>query len=186
LPKPEGAIVSMVEHDSPADRAGLRAGDVIVGYDGKPVPDADRLTAMVAATPAGSHVPVTFFRNGKQETVTVTIDELEAEDEQGRRAGNGTPRSAFGLSLEDLTPDIARQLRLPPGSDGALVENVEPFTAAADAGIVRGDVILEVNRQSVHSAREAMHELDRVKPGQPAFLLLARRGNRVFIEMRRE
>jgi serine protease Do len=67
-----------------------------------------------------------------------------------------------------------------------LVESVEPFTAAADAGIAPGDVILEVNRQAVHSAREATRELDRVKPGQPAFLLLARRGNRVFVEMRRE
>jgi serine protease Do len=186
LPNPEGAIVSMVERDSPAERAGLRAGDVIVSYDGKPVSNADRLTAMVAATRAGSRVPITFFRGGKQETVTATIDELEYEDEQGRAAGGRSPGSAFGLSLEDLTSDIARQLRIPPGSEGALVESVEPFTAAADAGIVRGDVILEVNRHPVHSAREAMRELDRVKPGQPAFVLLARQGNTVFVEMRRE
>jgi serine protease Do len=186
LPKPEGAVVSMVEQGSPAERAGLRAGDVIVTYEGKPVPDADRLTAMVAATPAGSRVPITFFRDGKQETVTATIDELEYQDEQGRRAAGRTPGSAFGLSLEDFTPDIARQLRLPPGSDGALVESVEPFTAAADAGIAPGDVILEVNRQPVHSGRDAMRELDRVKSGQPAFLLLARHGNRLFVEMRRE
>jgi serine protease Do len=186
LPSPEGAVVSMVEHDSPAERAGLRAGDVIVTYDGKPVPDADRLTAMVAATPAGTRVPIAFFRNGKRDTVTATIDELEYEDERGRRAADGSSGSVFGLSLEDLTPDIARQLRVPAGGDGALVESVEPFTAAADAGIVRGDVILEVNRHPVHSAREAMRELDRVKPGQPAFLLLARHGNRVFVEMRRE
>jgi serine protease Do len=183
LPKPEGAIVTMVEHGAPADRAGLRAGDVIVAYDGKPVPDADHLTAMVATTPAGSRVPITLFRNGKQETVTVTIDELES-DEAGRGAAGGSPTPGFGLSLMDLTPDIAGQLRLPP--DGALVENVEPFTAAADAGIVRGDVILEVNRQAVHSAREAIRELERVKPGQPAFLLLVRHGNRVFVEMRKE
>jgi serine protease Do len=186
LPKPEGTIVSTVEHDSPADRAGLRAGDVIVSYDGKPVPDADRLTAMVATTPAGSRVPITFFRDGKPQTVTATIDELEYEDDQTRAAGGRSSGSAFGLSLDDVTPDIAQQLRLPSGSDGALVENVEPFTAAADAGIARGDVILEVNRQAVHSARDAVRELNRVKPGQPAFLLLARHGNRVFVEMRRE
>jgi serine protease Do len=186
LPKPEGAIINVVEHDSPADRAGLRAGDVIVAYDGNAVPDADRLTAMVATTRAGTRVPISFVRQGKQEQVTARIDELDYENEEERRAGGGSPRSAFGLSLEDLTPDVARQLRLPADSAGALVDGVEPFTAAAEAGIVRGDVILEVNRQAVHSAREATRELDRVKPGQPAFLLLARRGNRVFVEMRRE
>jgi serine protease Do len=183
LPKPEGAIVSMVEPGAPADRAGLRAGDVIVQYDAKPVPDADHLTAMVATTPAGSRVPITFFRNGKQETVTATIEELEP-DQAGREAGGHSAKSVFGLTLADLTPDVASQLRIPP--DGALVENVEPFTAAADAGIGRGDVILEVNRQAVHSAREAIGELERVKPGRPAFLLLVRHGNRVFVQMRRE
>jgi serine protease Do len=184
LPKPEGAIVSMVERDSPADRAGIRAGDIIVAYDGKPVPDADHLTAMVAATKAGSRVPIAFFRNGQQQTVTATIDELTSEDAEGRREGSASPGQTFGLSLDDVTPEIARQLDLP--SDGALVVNVEPFTNAADAGITRGDVILEVNRQPVHSARDAARSLEKVKPGQPAFLLLARRGNKVFVTLRRE
>jgi serine protease Do len=186
LPKPEGAIVSMVEHDSPAERAGIRAGDVIVAYNGKPVTDADHLTQMVSTTPAGTRVPITFYRNGKQETVTATIDELDSQSEEERRARGGSSKASFGLALLDLTPELARQLRLPPGTDGALVEDVEPFTAAADAGIVRGDVILEVNRQPVHSARDAARELDRVKPGQPAFVLLSRHGNRVFVEMRKE
>ena len=188
LPKAEGAIVNMVERDSPADRAGLRAGDVILAYNGKPIADADQLTAMVSSTSAGTSVPITFNRNGKQNTVIAKIEELDSENDGDKRAnGDGSARSSFGLTLGDLTPEIARQLRLPEGSsDGALVEDVEPFTAAADAGIVPGDVILEVNRQAVQSARDASRELTRVKPGRPAFLLLARRGNRVFVEMRRE
>jgi serine protease Do len=133
-------------------------------------------------------VPITFNRNGKQQTVIAKIEELDSENDGDKRANDGgSARSSFGLALGDLTPEIARQLRLPEGSsDGALVEDVEPFTAAADAGIVPGDVILEVNRQAVRSARDASRELARVKPGRPAFLLLARRGNRVFVEMRRE
>jgi serine protease Do len=186
LPKPEGAVISMVERDSPAERAGLHPGDVIVEYNGKPVPDADHLTAMVAATPAGTRVPITFFRNGKQETVAAKIDELEYGSAEARQAASGSQRPEFGLYLQDLTPDIALQLRLPAGSAGAFVEGVEPFTAAADAGVFRGDFILEVNRQPVRSAGEAMRELDRVKPGQVAFLLLSRHGNRVFVQMRRE
>src|SRR5262249_31984584 len=189
LPKAQGVIVSMVEHDSPAERAGLRPGDVIVAYNGKPISDANQLTTMVAETPAGTRVPISFYRDGKEQTATATIEELQLEerDDWEVRGTSGTAASTgFGLSLIDLTPDIARQLRLPPGTNGALVENVEPFTAAAEAGIQRGDVILEVNRQPVHSARDAARELARVKSGHPAFLLISRRGNQVFIEMRKE
>jgi serine protease Do len=189
LPKPEGVIVTMVEHDSPAERAGLRAGDVITEYNGKPVPDADHLTAMVAETPAGNRVPITFYRNGKQQTTTAAIEELQLEndDERGKAKGaSGSSGTGFGLGLVDVTPEIARELRLPSGTTGAVVETVEPFTAAAEAGVAPGDIILEVNRQAVHSAREAAHALEQIKSGQPVFLLLSRRGNQIFVEMRRE
>jgi serine protease Do len=186
LPKPEGAIVSMVQHDSPAERAGLRAGDVIVEYNGKAVSDGEQLTSMVASTPAGAKVPVAFYRDGQRQTTTVTVEELTLEEgEQAGQAGRGSA-PGFGVSLGDLTPEIARQLRLPAGTDGALVENVEPFTPAADAGLKRGDVILEVNRQAVHSGGDASRLLRQAKSGQAVFLLLSRRGNQVFVEMRRE
>ena len=187
LPKPEGAIVSMVEHDSPAERAGLRAGDVIVEFNGKPVPDADTLTSMVAATPAGTRVPVVFYRNGQREEVTVTVEELVADSDDPRPAGAaaGTTRG-FGVALADLTPAVARQLRLPPATGGALVEYVEPFAPASESGLMPGDVILEVNGSRVQSATDAARELGRIKPGQPAFVLVSRRGNQVFLEMRKE
>jgi S1-C subfamily serine protease len=109
-------------------------------------------------------------------------------DEEGRNSNGDNRRSTpgFGLSLGDLTPDIARQLALPVETHGALVESVEPFTPASDAGVKRGDVILEVNRNAVSSASEAARELHRISSGQPAFLLLLRNGNRVFMEMRKE
>ena len=187
LPKPEGAIISMVEHDSPAERAGLRAGDVIVDYNGKAVSDGAQLTTLVVSTPAGTKVPIGFYRNGQRQTATVTVEELTLEEgeQQGGQAGRGTA-PGFGVSLGDLTPDVARQLRLPAGTNGALVEEVEPFTPAAEAGVTRGDVIVEVNRQAVHSAGDASRLLRQVKSGQVAFLLLSRRGNQVFVEMRRE
>jgi serine protease Do len=186
LPKAEGAIVSMVEHDSPAERAGLHAGDVIVEYNGKAVSDGEQLTAMVVSTPAGTTVPITFYRNGQRQTATVTVEELALdESERQGQAGHGTA-PGFGVSLGDLTPDVARQLRLPAGADGALVEEVEPFTPAAQAGLRRGDVIREVNRQAVHSASDASRLLGQVKSGEAAFLLLSRQGNQVFVEMRRE
>jgi len=187
LPKAEGAIVSAVQHDSPAERAGLQAGDVITEFHGKPVSDADHLTAMVIATPAGTRVPIAFYRHGSRQTADVTVEELQLEEDgQSTRSDARRSTPGFGLSLGDLTPDIARQLDIPVGTRGALVESVEPFTPASDADIKRGDVILRVNRQAVDSASGAARELRRISSGQPAFLLLLREGNRVFIEMRRE
>jgi serine protease Do len=182
-----GALLSMVDHDSPAERAGLRAGDVIVEYDAKPVSDGEHLTAMVQATPVGKAVQVVFYRDGQRRTVTVTPDELKLEAEQApKRTAGGGSSADFGLSLGNLTPDLGRQLGLPTGTAGALVENVAPDSPAAQAGVMFGDLIVEVNHQKVHSADDASNLLRRMATGQPVFLLLSRRGNQVFIEMRRE
>jgi serine protease Do len=185
LPKPQGAIIGMVERGSPADRAGLRAGDVIVEFNGKPVTDGEQLTALVVATAAGSRVPVVFYRAGQRQTASVTIEELVLDDEGRRRQGD-TSQAGFGLSLMDVTQEIAQQLRLAPGVDGALVESVEPFAPAANAGIRRGDVILEINREPVRSAADAVRILRQLKSGQTAFVLVARQGSQVFIAMRTE
>ncbi len=186
LPRPEGAIVSRVEPGSPADQAGLRAGDVIVSYNGRPVQNADRLTEMVADTPAGARVSITFYRNRSEQRTTATIQELRLEEqEDGGQASRGNTAAGFGLSLGDLTPELARELRLPGGTQGAVVENVEPFTPAAAAGLRRGDVILEVNQRPVRSAAEAARELRAIGSGQPAFLLLSRQGTQQFIELRK-
>jgi serine protease Do len=187
LPKPEGAIVSRVEPGSPADRAGLRAGDVIVEYDSKPVPDADHLTALVVATRAGSRVPIGFYRDGHRQTTTATVEALNLEDnDQSDRRSDLGSAPGFGLSLGDVTPEVANQLRLPAGTQGAVVENVEPFTPAANGGVRRGDVILQVDRGAVHSAREAARALGGIKSGQPVFLLLSRQGVQLFVELKKE
>ena len=127
LPTPEGAIISMVEQDSPAERAGLRAGDVIVEYNGKAVSDGAQLSTIVVGTPAGTKVPLAYYRNGQRQTTTVTVEELTLEEgeQEGEVARGRAP--GFGISLGDLTPEIARQLPLPAGADGALVETWNPL-----------------------------------------------------------
>jgi serine protease Do len=185
LPKPEGAIVSMVESGSPAASAGLQAGDVIVEFGGKAVRDGEQLTAMVVATAAGSRVPLTYYRRGQRQTTTATIGELVLDDE-GRQQQGDTAQPGFGLSLRDLTPQIAQQLRLEAGVMGALVEAVEPFAPAANAGIQRGDVIVEINRMPVRSAADAARVLRQLRSGETAFVLVSRQGNRVFVTMRTE
>jgi serine protease Do len=186
LPNTNGAIISMVERDSPAERAGLRAGDVIVEFGGKPVSDGGDLATQVVASSAGSKVPVTFYRNQQKQTATVTIEELALDDDARRgRDGDVTARG-FGLALNDLSAEVARQLSLAPGVTGALVETVEPFSAAANAGMTRGDVIIEVNRQPVKSAADAARLLRAINAGQTVFVLLNRRGNQVFVKMQRD
>ena len=88
--------------------------------------------------------------------------------------------------LPVLTPEIAQQLHLAPGAAGALVEGVEPFAPAANAGIRRGDVIVEVNREPVRSAADAVRLLRQLRPGQTAFVLVSRQGTQVFVTMRTE
>jgi Do/DeqQ family serine protease len=185
LPNSEGAIVSRVEPDSPADRAGLRAGDVITDYNNKAIQDADHLTAMVVNTPPETQVPIVFYRNGQRQTATVTIEKLDLEgtDQSAKEAGSA---SGFGLSLGDITPDVADQLRLPADLRGAVVENVEAFTPASNAGLKPGDIVVAVNRHPIRSAREASRELRAIKSGEPAFLLLWRQGVQQFVELRRE
>jgi serine protease Do len=131
-------------------------------------------------------VPVTLYRDKAKQTLTVVVEEL-ALDDQARRGRDGDLSArGFGLSVLDLTADTARQLNLAPGVTGALVDTVEPFSAAATAGITRGDVITEVNRQPVKSAADAARLLRAVETGQTAFVLLNRRGTQVFVKMQRD
>jgi len=186
LPKPGGAIISRVEPGSPAERAGLHPGDIVVSYNGKDVPDADHLTSMVADTPPGTKVPIVYYRNGKQESGTVTVGALELEKKSPESSGQQGADHGFGLSLGDLTPDLTSQLRLPSGTRGALVQGVDPFTPASTAGMRRGDVVAEVNRRSIASAADAARELRSLNSGQPADVLFWRNGVQQFVVLRRE
>lgn len=185
LPKAEGAIVSRVEPGSAAEDAGLRAGDIVVEYNNQPVQDADHLTAMVVSTPPNTKAPIVFYRNGQKQNATATIAALNLENSQQPTAVQGSA-PGFGLSLGNVTADIADELRLPPNVQGAVVENVEPFTPASDAGVKRGDVIVEVDRKAVHSAADASSALHAISAGEPAYVLLWRDGVQQFAEMRRE
>jgi len=119
----------------------------------------------------------------------VTVAELDLEAEGGRQAdeeGEGNTATGFGMTLQDVTPEIARQLRAPTGTAGAVVVEVEPRSPAARAFLQPRDIILEVNRKSVASASEASRELQKVRSGQIATLLVLRGGQEVFLTIRKE
>jgi serine protease Do len=189
LPNNSGALISAVNANGPADKAGLQPGDVIVEFNGKPVKDSDSLVAMVVGTKPGTSVPVTIYRNNQRKQLNLTIDELDLEAEQGRSArrnDSGAEQPAttgFGMTLDPITPDVARRLDLPSNQGAAIVSDVDRDSAAGNAGIAPGDVILEVNRQKVSTVSQVTRELQKVPAGTPAFVLVWRDGQQVFVTM---
>jgi len=192
LSNTNGAIITQVNPGEPADKGGMEPGDVVVEFNGKPVKDSDSLVAMVVNTKPGTSVPMTVIRDKQRKTLNVTIGELDLDAEQTRTARRGgaapapeesqTP-TGFGMTLDPITPDIARRLELPANAGGALVSDVERNSPAARAGIIPGDVIMEVNRQKVANTSQVTRELQRVQTGQPVFLLVWRDGNSLFFTM---
>ena len=190
LPSTSGSLISAVNPSGPADKAGLRPGDVVMEFNGRPVKDSDSLVAMVVATKPGTSVPLTVYRDNQRKSLNITIDELDLEAEQGRTARRSEPNAeqeptstGFGMTLEPITPDLARRLDLPPNQGGAVVSDVDRESPAGNAGIVPGDVILEVNRQKVATVSQVTRELQKVAAGTPAFLLIWRDGQQVFVTM---
>ncbi len=191
LPNTNGAVVSSVAPNTPAAKAGLKPGDVIVEYNGRPVTDSDSLVSMVVATKPGTTVPVTLYRDNQRQTLSITPDELdlEAEANGGRSPRqNGPEREAptatdFGMQLEPITPEVARQLELPRNRGGAIVTDVDRGSVAANAGIQPNDVILEVNRQPVANVSQITRALQSATAGRPVFLVVWRDGQEYFITM---
>ncbi len=188
-----GALVATVSPGGAADKAGLEPGDVIIAYNGKPIRNQDELVQAVVATRPGTTVPVRIVREGQERTQSITVEELDLENEtQTARAGgrNADPQqessSGFGMSLSPITPEIARRLRLDDGTRGAVVVEVDPQSPAARAGIQPSDVILRVGRTPVANASEASRELARVPSGGTAFLLVLRGGQETFIPVTKE
>ena len=192
LPNTSGAVVSSVTPNTPAERAGLKRGDVIVEYNGRPVTDSDSLVSMVVATKPGTTVPVTIYRDNQRKTLSITPDELdlEAEANGGRspRQNNGPDREAptatdFGMQLEPITPEVARQLDLPRGRGGAIVTDVDRGSVAANAGVQPNDIIVEVNRQPVANVSQVTRALQSATAGRPVFVVVWRDGQEYFITM---
>jgi serine protease Do len=193
LKSKDGALVSSVTPRSAAAAAGMEPGDVILGYNGKPVKKNDDLVTMVMATKPGTTVPVRVLRDGKERTLSVTVEELDldAENTQTRNTSSDVepqnePTAGFGMSLSNITPDVARRLRLDDGTQGALIVDVDQASAAAKASLSPGDVILEVNRTKVANAAEAQRELAKIASGRSASLLVTRANQTRFVIIKKE
>jgi serine protease Do len=153
LPAGTGALVTQVTPGGPAAHAGLRSGDVIVDLDGKKVEGAGDVIDDVSNRGIGTRVAVGLWRDGRRQPVDVTLGELPSPEAQKGQA------SKLGMALQTITPPLAESLGLDPGTRGAVVAEVVPGGGAAAAGVTEGDVILEVDRQRITSAEDAVAAL---------------------------
>jgi serine protease Do len=168
-----GALVSKVDPKGPAAAAGLQRGDVIVQFDGKPVKRMEELPRLVASTPIGREAEVVVKRDGKEKTFGVKVGELKEPEVQASTGKPGEGPSAYGMKVQNLTPEIAEQLGL-EDEKGVVVSGVESGSPAEEAGIRRGDVILETDKQPIKDVKELQQRLGEAKKGA---LLLVRRGD---------
>jgi serine protease Do len=176
-----GALVADVLPDGPAKKAGIATGDVIVDFDGKAVEDSADLPLIVARTPVGKSVTVEFIRDGRRKKTTVEVGELPDEEVGDEGAGEA---EEFGMTVQTLTPEIADSLGVPGDLKGVVVAGVEPGSSAAEAGLRRRDIILEVNRQPVEDVAE-YREAMRLAAKDKSVLFLVRRGeNTIFLALK--
>ncbi len=183
-----GAMVSTVSPSGPAAKAGLKPLDVIVEFNGKSVKNRDQLVDMVTRTTPGTTVPVKVLREGKPTSVSLTIGELDLEAEAGQAPGEEEIEedTAFGVGLDDISPDIARRLELPRSTSGVLVTDVDPGSPAAQGGLRRFDVITQINGDPVTSAADARRKLQAIESGRLARLLVVRGGQELGLAIRKE
>ena len=180
-----GALVNDVRPGSPAADAGVRRGDVIVAFNGAAVGDSNSLRNMVARTQPGTPVTFTVVRDGRELQLRATLAELPLEKAKGEdtEAGAGASTNEggkLGVAVEPLTPELAARMELPRDARGLVVTSVDPEGPAADAGLRRGDLIQEVNRQPVNTREELRAALAR-SGARPVLLLLTRDGQTIFI-----
>jgi serine protease Do len=176
LKEKKGALVSEVVTGSPAEKAGIQQGDVIMEFDGKAVADSQELPRMVASTPVGKSVNVKLWRNGKALDQQVKISEMEENVEVSKTASHN---KTLGIAVQNLTPEMARRLRL-KSETGVVVTRVESGSPAADAGIQTGDIIREVNRTPVKNVEDLVQKLEQAKDQNNILLLVQRGQNNMF------
>ncbi len=182
LNKAAGALISDVQPDSPGAKAGLKSGDVITELDGKPVSDGGQLQVLVGQHRPGDTIRLEVMRDDKPVGVPVTLEELGGKN--GSETASTEHKGRWGVNLADLSPEVREQLQAPNSVHGALVNDVMPGSPADNAGIGRGDIIMEVNRMPMKSSSDVAEALGSVPKGQDALVLVWSNGGTTFRVLR--
>jgi len=184
MERPMGALVGEVSPDSPAAKAGIKAGDIITKFAGKEIAQMNMLPAIVAQTPVGSKVEVDLVRNGKKKTVTVTVGKLQEEEVVAGKGGVGELDEDLGLTVQELTKDLAQSMGIEEQS-GLIITDVESGSKADEAGLRRGDLILEIDRKPVKTVEELKKALKSKNDKDSILLLIKRDTHTSFIVLKK-
>ncbi len=176
-----GAVVGEITANSPAAQSDLKQGDVIVAVNGKPVDDANQLRLEIGLLSPGSTVNLSVLRGGSAQQVAVKMGSFPSKEERASIEKDGTNSTLDGVSVQSLTPETAREMKLDPETKGVVVADIDPSSRAADAGLREGDVIQQVNRQPVKSVQDFNRAMASAKKDDPTLLLVNREGNTLFV-----
>jgi serine protease Do len=174
-----GALVANVSKDGPAEKAGVKVGDVIVEFDGKEIKDSGDLPIIVARTPVDKKVGMKVLRDKKEMVLNVTVGELKEEEV----VASVPEKGELGMTVQRLTPQIAESLGLEK-AEGVVVTAVEPGSAADEAGIRRGDVILEIDRRPIRSVDEYKKSVAGIRKGKGVLFLVRRGESTLFLALK--
>lgn len=179
MDRARGALVANVSKDGPAEKAGVKVGDVIIEFDGKEVKDSGELPIIVARTPVDRRVRMKVLRDKKEVQLSVNVGELKDEE----IVASAPEKGELGMTVQRLTPQIAESLGLEK-TEGVVVSAVDPGSAADEAGIRRGDVILEVDRKPIRSLEEYKSALSGIRKGKGVLLLVRRGESTLFLALK--
>jgi serine protease Do len=179
MDKPKGALVADVTKGGPAEGAGIKVGDVIIEFDGKEIKESNDLPIVVARTPVDKKVGLKVLRDKKEITLNVGVGEMKDEELVASSAEKGE----LGLTVQQVTREIAESLGL-ERAEGVVISAVEPGSAADEAGLRRGDVILEVDRKPVRKIAEYRKAVGEVKKGKGVLFLVRRGESTLFLALK--
>jgi len=179
----EGALIGEVTKDSPADKGGLKRGDVIINFDGRKIKVMNSLPAMVAETPVDKEVEILIIRKGREKRLTITIGELEEDT----RVAATIPKmeESFGLSVQELTPEIAESLSL-KGEKGVVISGVKKGSPASDAGLQRGDLIQEIEHGQVENLSDYKKIMKESSSKKQILIVIKHRGHSRYVVLKRD
>jgi serine protease Do len=181
MDRPRGALVAQVQPDSPASKAGLKSGDVILSFNGQAIDSTAQLPAKVAATPIGAQAEVLVLRESKEKKISVTIEKLKDESASASTP-NEPSADSLGLTLQPLDAGQLKELEI---GHGLLVRSVGEG-AAGRAGVRPGDILMELGGMKLESLNDLTQAVKKLKPGQPVALRLIRDKSPLFIALKVE